>query len=222
MGLDQSLWLEWDMSLGKVSGCSIIILFLFFSQPFQGKKKKLFSIPTLSTIALMMQNDQLPKTAVMIKMNLYFLRSAFFYSLISLGLGKNSEGRIEPVQAVVLPKGKSLDQCLAIQQRKKKGGGRPPRTRKKRAPKMAAAGRGKPNHRNVFDFLNEKLEGQNHKGQPTGTKTNLERKGKEVYNASQSSKRALSIELAKTIERTRQKQREIAHIAESLARNVGR
>lgn len=139
------------------------------------------------------------------------------------GLGKNSEGRIEPVQAVVLPKGKSLDQCLAIQQRKQKGAGRPPRNRKKRAPKLAAAaGRGKPNRHNVFDFLNEKLEGQNDKGQPTGTRTHLERKGKEVYNASQSSKRALNIELAKTIERTRQKQREIAHIAESLARNVGR
>ncbi|CAI9583561.1 unnamed protein product [Staurois parvus] len=58
------------------------------------------------------------------------------------GLGRNSEGRIEPIQAVVLPKGKSLDQCIEMQQRKKKRGGGPPKSRKKRAPKLTAAARG--------------------------------------------------------------------------------
>jgi len=28
------------------------------------------------------------------------------------GLGKSSEGRVEPIEAVVLPVGKSLDSCL--------------------------------------------------------------------------------------------------------------
>ncbi|XP_072270433.1 zinc finger CCCH-type with G patch domain-containing protein [Pyxicephalus adspersus] len=137
------------------------------------------------------------------------------------GLGRNSEGRIEPIQAVVLPKGKSLDQCLEIQQRKVKGGKNPPKNRKKRAPKLAA-GRGNPARRNVFDFLNEKLEGKSHEAEQTETRNSLERKGKEVYNASQSSKRALNIELAKTMEKIQQKQKEIGHIAEALARNVGR
>ncbi|KAM5135961.1 zinc finger CCCH-type with G patch domain-containing protein [Mantella aurantiaca] len=136
------------------------------------------------------------------------------------GLGRNSEGRIEPVQAVVLPKGKSLDQCLEMQQRKQKGGKAPPKKRKKPAPKLAAAGQRNANRRNVFDFLNEKLEGKSHKVQET--KANLERKGKEVYNASQSSKRALNIEVAKAMDRIQQKQKEIAHITEALARNVGR
>ncbi|XP_018429187.1 PREDICTED: zinc finger CCCH-type with G patch domain-containing protein [Nanorana parkeri] len=138
------------------------------------------------------------------------------------GLGRNLEGRIEPVLAVVLPKGKSLDQCLEMKQRKPKGGGVQPKTRKKRAPKLAAAGHGKNPRRNVFDFLNDKLEGKSDKVQPTDTRTNLERKGKEVYNASQSSKRALNIEVAKTTERVLQKQREIGQITEALARNVGR
>ncbi|XP_054719456.1 zinc finger CCCH-type with G patch domain-containing protein-like isoform X2 [Uloborus diversus] len=32
------------------------------------------------------------------------------------GLGKNSDGRIEPIEAVVLPKGKSLDKCAEIRE----------------------------------------------------------------------------------------------------------
>ncbi|XP_035213991.1 zinc finger CCCH-type with G patch domain-containing protein-like [Stegodyphus dumicola] len=32
------------------------------------------------------------------------------------GLGKNSDGRIDPVEAIVLPKGKSLDHCVAIRE----------------------------------------------------------------------------------------------------------
>lgn len=119
-----------------------------------------------------------------------------------------------------MPKGKSLDQCLELQQRKQKGGKVPPKNRRKRAPKSAAAGHRNANRRNVFDFLNEKLEGKSHNVQET--KINLERKGKEVYNASQSSKRALNIEVAKTMEKIQQKQKEIAHITEALARNVGR
>lgn len=123
---------------------------------------------------------------------------------------------------MVLPKGKSLDQCLEIKQRKLKGGGVQPKARKKRVPKMAAAGHGSTPRRNVFDFLNEKLEGKSDKVQSADARANLERKGKEVYNASQSSKRALNIELAKTMEKIQQKQREIGHITEALSRNVGR
>ncbi|XP_068119599.1 zinc finger CCCH-type with G patch domain-containing protein [Hyperolius riggenbachi] len=137
------------------------------------------------------------------------------------GLGRNSEGRIEPIQAVVLPKGKSLDQCLEIKQRKLKEGQNPSKARRKRAPKRAAAGQVRAPRRNVFDFLNEKLEA-NTSTAKTETLSNLERKGKEVYNASQSSKRALNVALAKTTEKIQQKNREIGRMAEALARNVGR
>ncbi|KAM9296297.1 zinc finger CCCH-type with G patch domain-containing protein [Gastrophryne carolinensis] len=138
------------------------------------------------------------------------------------GLGRNSEGRIEPVQAVVLPKGKSLDQCLEMQQRKLKGGQKPHKARRKRGAKSAGAGQGSSApRRNVFDFLNEKLEAKGHNERSEGTRAAPERKGKEVYNASQSSKRALSIALAQTTGRIQQKQREIGRMAEAVARNVG-
>ncbi|XP_063315555.1 zinc finger CCCH-type with G patch domain-containing protein [Pelobates fuscus] len=135
------------------------------------------------------------------------------------GLGKNLEGRVEPVLAVVLPKGKSLDQCAQIQQRikqKKRGKGQnPPKVKRKKRQTDN-------NRRNVFDFLNEKLVGRVSNSQAGKTTSITERKGKELYNASQDSKRALNVQVAKTAERIQQKQREIGRLTEALARNVGR
>lgn len=138
---------------------------------------------------------------------------------IGKGLGKNSEGRVEPVQAVLLPKGKSLDQCLELQQRKQKGGQKP-RAKKKRQPKAPRAGQNASAPCNIFDFLNDKLAHKSSPGQ--AAESSLERKGKEVYNASKGSKRALNIALAQATEKILQKQREIGRMAEALARNVGR
>ncbi|KAG8567143.1 hypothetical protein GDO81_013516 [Engystomops pustulosus] len=132
------------------------------------------------------------------------------------GLGKNSEGRVEPVQAVILPKGKSLDQCLELQQRKNKRGKPMPKAKKKHQP--SKAGQGGSANRNIFDFLNEKLE---NKPLRQTAETRIERKGKEVYNASKSSKRALNIAIAQMTEKIQQKQREIGRMAEALARNLG-
>ncbi|XP_075032725.1 zinc finger CCCH-type with G patch domain-containing protein [Mixophyes fleayi] len=141
---------------------------------------------------------------------------------IGKGLGRYLEGRVEPVQAVVLPKGKSLDQCLELQQRKHKGGQNPPKARRKRPSKLPAVRQGINAPRNVFDFLNEKLVRKDPRGQTAETRSNIERKGKEIYNASQGSKRALNVALAKTTEKIQQKQREIGHMTKALARNVGR
>ncbi|XP_054835087.1 zinc finger CCCH-type with G patch domain-containing protein [Eublepharis macularius] len=141
------------------------------------------------------------------------------------GLGKNAEGRVEPVLAVVLPKGKSLDQCAEILQKKREGKLDPAKPKRRRAKGSGAtqssARRPKPPKRNVFDFLNEKLQGRDSGEQPGGLAP-LERDSKEIYHASRSTKRALSVRLFQTVEKIEQTQKDIRGIQEALARNVGR
>ncbi|XP_053169664.1 zinc finger CCCH-type with G patch domain-containing protein [Hemicordylus capensis] len=140
------------------------------------------------------------------------------------GLGKNAEGRVEPVLAVVLPKGKSLDQCAEILQKKKEGKRDPAKPKKRRAKGKGAtrpsARSPKPSH-NVFDFLNEKLQGKDSSEQEGGLAP-LERTSKEIYHASKSTKRALSVRLFQTVEKIDQTQKDIRGIHEALARNAGR
>ncbi|KAI6073983.1 Zinc finger CCCH-type with G patch domain-containing protein [Aix galericulata] len=140
------------------------------------------------------------------------------------GLGKNSEGRVEPVQAVVLPRGKSLDQCAEVLQRKKQGRLDPGNSKKCRAKGnntgRASAGSRKP-PRNVFDFLNEKLRGKS-SGEKAGGVALPERNSKEIYHASKSTKKALSVRLFQTMEKIEQTQKDIRGIQQALARNVGR
>ncbi|NXT39296.1 ZGPAT protein, partial [Pelecanoides urinatrix] len=140
------------------------------------------------------------------------------------GLGKNSEGRVEPVQAVVLPRGKSLDQCAEVLQKKKQGKLDPGKSRKCRAKGNSSgqspAGSRKP-PRNVFDFLNEKLRGKS-TGEKAGGMALPERNSKEIYHASKSTKKALSVRLFQTMEKIEQTQKDIRGIQQALARNIGR
>ncbi|NXT92482.1 ZGPAT protein, partial [Anhinga rufa] len=140
------------------------------------------------------------------------------------GLGKNSEGRVEPVQAVVLPRGKSLDQCAEVLQKKKQGKLDPGKSRKCRAKGngsgQSLAGSRKP-PRNVFDFLNEKLRGKS-TGEKAGGMALPERNSKEIYHASKSTKKALSVRLFQTMEKIEQTQKDIKGIQQALARNIGR
>ncbi|NXS49047.1 ZGPAT protein, partial [Balaeniceps rex] len=140
------------------------------------------------------------------------------------GLGKNSEGRVEPVQAVVLPRGKSLDQCAEVLQKKKQGKLDPGKSRKCRA-KGNSSGQspaGSRKHpRNVFDFLNEKLRGKS-AGEKAGGMALPERNSKEIYHASKSTKKALSVRLFQTMEKIEQTQKDIKGIQQALARNIGR
>ncbi|XP_064586364.1 zinc finger CCCH-type with G patch domain-containing protein [Zonotrichia leucophrys gambelii] len=138
------------------------------------------------------------------------------------GLGKNGEGRVEPVQAVVLPRGKSLDQCAEVLQKKKQGKLEPGKSRKCRA-KGGSSGQpgGRKAPRNVFDFLNEKLCGKS-AGDRAGGMALPQRNSKEIYHASKSTKKALSVSLFQTTEKIEQTQRDIRGIQQALARNIGR
>ncbi|NXG39443.1 ZGPAT protein, partial [Dromaius novaehollandiae] len=140
------------------------------------------------------------------------------------GLGKNSEGRVEPVQAVVLPRGKSLDQCAEVLQKKKQGKLDPGKPRKCQGKGNSAgrspAGSRKPS-RNVFDFLNEKLRGKS-TGEKAGGTALPQRNSKEIYHASKSTKKALSVRLFQTMEKIEQTQKDIRGIQQALARNIGR
>lgn len=142
------------------------------------------------------------------------------------GLGKNAEGRVEPVQTVVLPKGKSLDQCAEILQRRREGKLMPQKPRKQHRKGSSYAGRkpaGRQPSRNVFDFLNEKLEGRDPKAiEGTAAPASTKSSGGDMYCASQSTKKALSVQVFQTLEKIRQTEKDIVRIREALARNVGR
>uniref|UniRef100_A0A8C5KY96 Zinc finger CCCH-type with G patch domain-containing protein n=1 Tax=Jaculus jaculus TaxID=51337 RepID=A0A8C5KY96_JACJA len=133
------------------------------------------------------------------------------------GLGRHAEGRVEPIHAVVLPRGKSLDQCAEILQKRTKGG----RTGTNRPPRCRASRGGRPLPRNVFDFLNEKLQSQAPEFPDTGADA-PGKKNKDMYHASKSTKQALRLRLFQTEEKIERTQRDIQGIQEALTRNAGR
>ncbi|XP_025326500.1 zinc finger CCCH-type with G patch domain-containing protein [Canis lupus dingo] len=134
------------------------------------------------------------------------------------GLGRHAEGRVEPIHAVVLPRGKSLDQCAEILQKRTKGG----KAGARRPPKGQGSGGGRPPPRSVFDFLNEKLQCRTPAALEAAAAPAGRRSGKEMYHASRSAKRALGLRLFQTEKKIEQTQRDIRGIQKALARNTGR
>ncbi|XP_036389617.1 zinc finger CCCH-type with G patch domain-containing protein [Megalops cyprinoides] len=138
------------------------------------------------------------------------------------GLGRNAEGRVEPVLAVVLPKGKSLDQCAEIiQQKAKKQLGKDGSAKGRR---KAKKGTGAPQRRtNVFDFLNSKLgDGERGAADAADAAPSAPRNSKDAYRGGQSTKRSLNVRLFQATERVAQTEREIERLTESLNRQAGR
>lgn len=72
------------------------------------------------------------------------------------GLGKESQGRVEPVEIVILPAGKSLDVCAQLREEKKVKvvDGLQKKRRKKGGKPSAAASEGPTD---MFEFLNTKV-----------------------------------------------------------------
>ena len=78
----------------------------------------------------------------------------------SQGLGKSSQGRVEPVEIVILPPGKSLDVCAEMRERKKLRGVDTERQRKRRRKREKAAeikAASEEQKMDMFDFLNTKI-----------------------------------------------------------------
>ncbi|XP_067856653.1 zinc finger CCCH-type with G patch domain-containing protein isoform X2 [Heptranchias perlo] len=142
------------------------------------------------------------------------------------GLGKNAEGRVEPVQAVVLPPGKSLDQCAEILQKKREG--KLSHLHKKKHKRKGEGGshvvKERKPRQTVFDFLNDKLQstGQT-SSSPVQTAFPMgEKNSKERYRGSKSMKKTLNIQLFQIMEKIEHTEKDIAKIMEALGRNVGR
>lgn len=139
------------------------------------------------------------------------------------GLGKQQEGRVEPVMAVVLPKGKSLDECAELTPRRTRSNtakdgtetGRPKRRRKRR---MATGGRD-----TVFDFLNNKLGGKSKDAAEGGAAAaSTAVTGVEVYRGGKGTKRSLNVKQFQASERVFQTEREIQKLSEAISRQAGR
>lgn len=136
------------------------------------------------------------------------------------GLGKLQEGRVEPVMAVVLPKGKSLDECAELTQRRSrstaaKDGSEKGRRKRRRRPRATTGGR-----QTVFDFLNNKLGGVS--GGAAGGSAPAALSGVEAYRGGKSTKRSLNVRLFQAAERVSQTEREIQKLSETLSRQTGR
>lgn len=133
-------------------------------------------------------------------------------------MGKTLSGRVEPVQAVVLSKGRSLDQCAELTLRKTAAAVAKdnPASRKPKAKKKKAF---VSKRHNVFDFLNSKLSD---KAEPVPHSSSSSVTGAEAYRGGTSTKRSLNVRLFQATEKVTQVEKEIQQLTKSLSKRNGR
>ncbi|KDR13643.1 zinc finger CCCH-type with G patch domain-containing protein [Zootermopsis nevadensis] len=147
--------------------------------------------------------------------------------VMGTGLGKNGEGRLEPVEAVVFPAGKSLDHCMAL---KEKAGGdtnlfkverRLKRLQQKHQQQSEQQYVREKQQTNVFDFINSKLGGKR------GDVCDLVSKASSTSKPSSKDKglksescRGLNVVGLRVGEGIRRAERDLTRLRESLSRHV--
>uniref|UniRef100_UPI00358F5C8D zinc finger CCCH-type with G patch domain-containing protein isoform X2 n=1 Tax=Myxine glutinosa TaxID=7769 RepID=UPI00358F5C8D len=157
------------------------------------------------------------------------------------GLGRKSDGRILPVDVVVLPAGRSLDSCAAILQHHREtgemtagrtvAGSQQPHSKRRKARHPAgSAGQSSYSRQkcaNVFEFLNQKLGGVEKSAkfandEMTDKFERLVHRGSAAYRGDAAWHRELGVLASQTAERVSQKQREVGRLKKALSRNAGR
>ncbi|PZC87025.1 hypothetical protein B5X24_HaOG201261 [Helicoverpa armigera] len=129
------------------------------------------------------------------------------------GLGAASDGRVQPVEARVLPVGKSLDQCMAISEKhaaqdplKVEQKLRRLQKKEEERNKRAYEREKERERRNVFNFLNRTL----------GDKTEPDNEPETSLDVKQSSSKVLNIEQFKITEDKKRIEKEIIKLNSSL------
>ena len=134
--------------------------------------------------------------------------------IIGTGLGKHSEGRVEPVEAEVLPEGSvSLDAVMELRENRRLKRLKPTKTKKSRRLNEAVE---EPPEIDLFDFINNKLITE----EPT-LKKNI---SKTIINAVPLSKnsKGLNIQMLETHNQIQQMEKVVSKYKESLLRNKNR
>ncbi|KAJ8945820.1 hypothetical protein NQ314_009042 [Rhamnusium bicolor] len=121
--------------------------------------------------------------------------------IVGTGLGRNAEGRIDPITAVILPSGKSLDYCMTL--REQAGGDKN---------LFSKAYERKSKEVNVFNFINETLSD----GNKSETKDRIDERQK----IKKESSRSLNIRSLQIADNIRKSERDLEKLRDSLARHT--
>lgn len=150
---------------------------------------------------------------------------------IGKGLGKHGEGRVEPVEAVMVPPGKSLDAIMKLREMKKLGiVGKKKKKRGKGKNRKKKNGAGNSNMtklkkpKDVFEFINTHLGAKKIKvnellaDNTLFVKTNRIRR-EESQGEKKANTRQLNVQLLKTQDETRSTEKRLTQLRKSLVRN---